>query len=74
MRRLEAQKSEIEVELKANQVDRIEVHPGQMRGRCQVIVVGALAQVLAFAQQKTTAASSGDGGTFLMVAGGAQPA
>ena len=50
-------------------IDRIEVHPGQMRGRCEVIVVGALAQVLAFAQQKTTAASSGDGGTFLMVAG-----
>ena len=50
-------------------IDRIEVRPGQMRGRCEVIIVGALAQVLAFAQQKTTAASSGDGGTFLMVAG-----
>jgi hypothetical protein len=33
------------------------------------IIVGALAQILAFAQQKATAASSGDGGTFLMVAG-----
>jgi site-specific DNA recombinase len=50
-------------------IDRIEVRPGQMRGQCEVIIVGALAQVLAFAQQKTTAASSGDGGTFLMVAG-----
>ena len=50
-------------------IDRIEVHPGQMRGRCEVIIVGALAQILAFAQQKTTAASSGDGGTSLMVAG-----
>jgi hypothetical protein len=50
-------------------LDRIEVRPGQERGHCEVIIVGALAQILAFAQQKTTAASSGDGGTFLMVAG-----
>jgi site-specific DNA recombinase len=50
-------------------IDRIEVHPGQKRGRCEVIVVGALAQILAFAQQKTTAASLGDGGTLFMVAG-----
>jgi site-specific DNA recombinase len=50
-------------------IDRIEVYPGQERGQCEVIIVGALAQILAFAQQKTTAASSGDGGTFLMVAG-----
>jgi hypothetical protein len=50
-------------------INRIEVHPGQERGRCEVIIVGALAQILAFAQQKTTAASSGAGGTFLMVAG-----
>jgi hypothetical protein len=33
------------------------------------MIVGALAQILAFAQQKTTAASSGGGGTSLMVAG-----
>ena len=33
-------------------------------------MVGALAQILAFTQQKTTAASSsGNDGTFLMVAG-----
>jgi site-specific DNA recombinase len=50
-------------------INRIEVHPAQERGHCKVIIVGALAQILAFAQQKTTAASSGDGGTFLMVAG-----
>jgi len=31
--------------------------------------VGALAQFLAFAQQKTTASSYGDDSTFLMVAG-----
>jgi hypothetical protein len=30
----------------------IEVHPGQKRGRCEVIIVGAPAQILAFAQQK----------------------
>jgi site-specific DNA recombinase len=57
------------VEIIRSLIDRIEVHPGQRRGRCEVIVVGALGQILAFAQQKTTATSSGDGGTFLMVAG-----
>jgi site-specific DNA recombinase len=50
-------------------LDRMEVRPGQERGHCEVIIVGALAQILAFAQQKTTAASVGDGGTLLMVAG-----
>jgi hypothetical protein len=50
-------------------IDRIEVRPGHERGHCEVIIVGALAQILAFEQQKTTAASVGDGGTFLMVAG-----
>jgi hypothetical protein len=50
-------------------LDRIEVHPGRERGQCEVMIVGALAQILAFAQQKTTAASTGDSGTFLMVAG-----
>jgi hypothetical protein len=49
-------------------VDRIEVSPGQMRGHCEVTIVGALAQILAFGQ-KTTAASTGGGGTSLMVAG-----
>jgi site-specific DNA recombinase len=57
------------VEIIRSLIDRIEVHPRQERGRCDVVVVGALAQILAFAQQKTTAASSGGGGTFLMVAG-----
>ena len=49
-------------------VDRIEILPGEARGRCEVTIVGALAQILAFAQ-KTTAASTGGGGTSLMVAG-----
>jgi site-specific DNA recombinase len=57
------------VEIIRSLLDRIEVRPGQERGHCEVSIVGALAQILAFAQQKTTAASSGDGGTFLMVAG-----
>ena len=50
-------------------VDRIEVSPGPERGRCEVTIVGALARILAFAHENTTAASAGDGGTFLMVAG-----
>jgi site-specific DNA recombinase len=60
------------VEIIRSLIDRIDVHPGQKRGRCEVLLVGALAQILAFAdqkEQKTTAASSGRGGTFLMVAG-----
>ena len=57
------------VEIIRSLLDRIEVRPGKERGHCEVIIVGALAQILAFAQQKTTAASSGDGGTFSMVAG-----
>jgi len=48
---------------------RIDVHPGEKRGECDVILVGALARILAFTQQKTNAASGGDGGTFLMVVG-----
>ena len=39
------------------------------RGHCEVTIVGALAQILAFAQQKTTTASTRGGGTSLMVAG-----
>jgi site-specific DNA recombinase len=50
-------------------IDHIEIIPGQKRGQCEIVVVGALAQFLAFAQQKTTVGSSGDDGTFLMVAG-----
>jgi site-specific DNA recombinase len=50
-------------------VDRVEIFPGRARGHCEVTIVGALAQILAFAHQKTTAASCGGGGTSLMVAG-----
>ena len=44
-------------------IDRIEIHPAQRRGQCEILLVGALAQILAFAQQKRTAASLGNGGT-----------
>jgi hypothetical protein len=50
-------------------IDHVEIIPSKKRGQCEVVVVGPLAQFLAFAQQKTTAGSSGDDGTFLMVAG-----
>ena len=42
--------------------------PGQERGHCEVVVVGALAQFLAFAQPTTVGSSRADG-TSLMVAG-----
>jgi hypothetical protein len=57
------------VEIIRSLIDRIEVHPGKECGHCEVLIVGALAEIIAFAQQKTTAAFSGDGGTSLMVAG-----
>ena len=38
------------VEIIRSLLDRIEVRPGQKRGHCEVIIVGALAQILAFAQ------------------------
>jgi site-specific DNA recombinase len=46
---------------------RIEVSPGEARGHCDIVVVGALAQVLSFAQRKAGLPS--DAGTSLMVAG-----
>ena len=50
-------------------VDRIEVSPSPEQSHCEVTIEGVLARILAFAHEKTTAASMGDGGTFLMVAG-----
>ena len=57
-------------------IERIEVHQGPERGKPNVILVGALAQILGFSQQKTTAApGSGGDGMVLMVAGaGFEPA
>ena len=51
-------------------IERIEVHQGPERGKPNVILVGALAQILGFSQQKTTTApGSGGDGRVLMVAG-----
>jgi hypothetical protein len=50
-------------------IDHIEVHEGKERGKPNVILVGALAQILAFTQQNKTAASNGSDGRVLMVAG-----
>ncbi len=57
------------MDLIRSMIDRIEVHAGQERSRPDVILVGALAQILAFTQKSKTAASNGDGGRVLMVAG-----
>ena len=46
------------------------IHEGEERGKPNVILVGDLAQILAFTRQtKTAASSSGDGGKVLMVVG-----
>ncbi len=56
-------------------IEKIEVYPGKARGECGIVLTGALAEILAFSRKSTTAASDGDGGTFLMVAGaGFEPA
>ncbi len=57
------------MELIRSMIEHIEVHAGKERGKPDVILVGALAQILAFTQQNNTAASNGDGGRVLMVAG-----
>jgi len=50
-------------------IDHIEIKEGIERGKPDVILVGALAQILAFTQQNKTAASLGSGGRVLLVAG-----
>ena len=57
-------------------IERIEVFLGKTRGNPDVIVVGALAQILAFGQTKSsTATSLEDDGRVLMVArAGFEPA
>ena len=57
-------------------IDRVEVHAGERRGKADVVLVGALARILEFASpQSKTAASGGDGGRVLLVAGaGFEPA
>jgi hypothetical protein len=63
------------MEIIRSMIERIEVHATEDRGTAGVILIGALAQILGFAQKTKTAASAGDGGRVLMVAGaGFEPA
>ena len=58
------------MELIRSLIQRIEVFPGQKRGNPDVILVGGLAQILAFGQTRTsTATSLEDDGRVLVVAG-----
>jgi len=57
------------VEIIRSLVERVEILPRKERGQCDVVLFGALAQILAYSHQKNTAASNGDDGTCLMVAG-----
>ena len=57
------------MDLIRSMIDHIEIHVGAERGNPEVILVGALAQILAFTQQNKTAASNGSDGRVLMVAG-----
>ena len=57
------------MEIIRSMIDRIEVSAGQERGKAEVILVGALVQILTFTQQNKTAASNGSDGRVLMVAG-----
>ena len=50
-------------------IDHIEIGDSGTRGNPDVILVGALAQILAYTQTNKTAASSGSDGRVLMVAG-----
>ena len=50
-------------------IDHIEVHAGTEKGKPEVTLVGALAQIIAYTQQNNTAASKGSDGRVLMVAG-----
>ena len=56
------------MELMRSLIERIEVFPGKKRGNPDVILIGALAQVLAFGQTATVT-SLEDDGSVLMVAG-----
>ncbi len=58
------------IDIIRSMIQRIEIHEGEERSKSDVILVGALAQILAFTQQtKTATSSSGDSGRVLMVAG-----
>ena len=58
------------MELIRSLIECIKVYPGKKRGNPDVTLIGALAQILAFGQAKTTTATSlEDDGRVLMVAG-----
>jgi site-specific DNA recombinase len=57
------------MDLIRSMIDHIEINVGAERGNPEVILVGALAQILAFTQQNKTVASNGSDGRVLMVAG-----
>ena len=57
------------MELIRSMIDRIEVHKGEERGTPEVILTGALSEILAFTQGHTTTAPNGDNGRVLVVAG-----
>ena len=58
------------MEIVRSLIDHIEVHRGEKRGKPDVILVGTLASILEYACAETkSAASGGDGGRVLMVAG-----
>ena len=61
------------MDLIRSMIDHIEIHVGPERGKPDVILIGALAQILAFTQQNKTATSNGSGGRVLMVAGARKP-
>lgn len=43
-------------------IDRIEIHEGEKRGNPDVVLVGAPAQILAYARESKTAVPARDGG------------
>ena len=57
------------MELIRSMIDRIEVRAGEKHRETNVTLVGALAAILAYTQQKQTAVPKGDDGRVLMVAG-----
>lgn len=57
------------MDLIRSMIDHIEINAGTERGNPEVILVGALAQILSFTQQNKTAASNGSDGRVLLVAG-----
>ncbi len=57
------------MEIISSLIDYIVVHDSDTRDKPDVILVGALAAILDYTHQNKTAASKGDDGRVLMVAG-----